>query len=127
LGKYPKFEAKFCDAILLVEDEVLVRMMIADQLRDAGFMVVEASNADEALDVLLHKNRDVRVILSDIQMPGIMDGLALAREVRSQYPGIKIVLTSGHLASPRGAAYDGFFSKPYDPAAIIRYIKTLLD
>jgi CheY-like chemotaxis protein len=122
---HPKAEVR--NSILLVEDEVLIRMMIADKLREAGHTVIEASNADEALEVLRHSSIGVRVVLSDIQMPGAMDGVGLAREVRSRYPVIKIVLTSGHLAGPDYAEHDGFFSKPCDLATIISHIKTLLD
>ena len=115
------------DIILLIEDEVLVRMMVADELRDAGYTVIEAVNAPEALELLRHNSIDVRLILSDVRMPGTLDGLELAQMVRSDYPHIKIVLTSGHLTAPDQAAHDGFFPKPYDVAALIRYIKTLLD
>jgi two-component system, response regulator PdtaR len=124
LSRAAETEAR--DAVLLVEDEVIVRMMMADKLRDAGYAVIEASNACEALEVLRHNSVDVRLILSDIRMPGAMDGISLAREVRSRYPAIKVVLTSGHLAAVDRAEHDGFFPKPYDAATIIRHIKTLL-
>ena len=113
--------------ILLVEDEVLVRMMMADKLRDAGYVVIEATNGEEALQVLHHSSVHVRLIISDVKMPGAIDGLALAREVRSDYPLIKIVLTSGHLSAHKSQEHDGFFAKPYDPATIIGHIKTLLE
>ena len=113
--------------ILLVEDEVLVRMMMADKLRDAGYSVIEASTADEALQVLRHNGVDVRLIMSDVRMPGAIDGLGLAREARSDYPQIKILLASAHLPKWDAAEHDGFFAKPYDPATIISHIKTLLD
>jgi two-component system, response regulator PdtaR len=123
--QHPETQAEA--TILLVEDEVLVRMMMADKLRDAGYMVVEASSADEALQVLRHNGVDVRLIVSDVRMPGVVDGLGLAREVRSHYPQIKIVLTSAHLPKSDWTEHDGFFPKPYDPATIVRHIKTLLD
>jgi CheY-like chemotaxis protein len=118
-------EAETRCTILVVEDEVLVRMMIADQLRDAGYTVVEAAGADEALNVLAHVF-DVKLVLSDIQMPGSMDGVEMARMVRSAYPTMKIVLTSGHSAAVNAAEHDGFFPKPYDAAKIISHIGTLL-
>jgi two-component system, response regulator PdtaR len=128
---HPEIEAEVAKTILLVEDEVLIRMTIADKFREAGYVVIEASNACEALQVLrhnsAHNSANVRLIVTDIRMPGAMDGIGLAREVRSQYPLIKIVLTSSHLPKLDGAEHDGFFPKPYDPAEIIRYIKTLLD
>jgi CheY-like chemotaxis protein len=101
-------------------------MVIADNLRNAGYTVVEASNAPEALD-LLRNSVDVRLILIDVRMPGTMDGVALARTVRSEFPTIKIVLTSGDLTGLDWAEHDGLFSKPYDAAQIIKHIETLLD
>jgi two-component system, response regulator PdtaR len=112
--------------VLVVEDEVLVRMVIADKLREAGYVVIEVADAQQALDALAHCF-DVRVIVSDIQMPGSLDGRGLAHAVRSAYPAIKIVLTSGHFAQVDSAAHDGFFPKPYDAAQIIRHIGTLID
>jgi two-component system, response regulator PdtaR len=111
--------------ILLVEDEVLVRMMIASELRDAGFTVIETATPRQALDVLTHEF-DVKLLLSDIQMPGNMDGLALARVVRSAYPAIKIVLTSGRNATGEATKYDAFVPKPCDPPTMIGHIKALL-
>src|SRR5262245_57730706 len=112
--------------ILLVEDEVLVRMSLADQLRRAGYVVFEASSADEALD-LLHGN-SVQLVLSDIRMPGSMDGAELARAIRTQHPHIKIVLASGQsFSAMHWGDYDGFFPKPYDPSRLIKHIKMLVD
>lgn len=122
---HPNSPANGRKSILLVEDEVMVRMMIADKLRQAGYTVIEAANAHEALEVLQH-NVEVRAILSDIRMPGTIDGVGLARMVRLQYPAIKIMLASGHLPVLDWAQHDGFFHKPYDAEAVIRHIKTLL-
>src|SRR5262249_3795334 len=111
--------------ILLVEDEVLVRMSLADQLRRAGYTVFEASSADEALD-LLHSN-GVQLVLSDIRMPGRMNGVELARAIRAQYPQIKIVLASGESFSAKHwDGNDGFFPKLYDASRLIRHIEMLL-
>jgi CheY-like chemotaxis protein len=118
-------QAQACSTILLVEDEVLVRMMIADELREAGFTVIETATPHQALDVLTHEF-DVKLMLSDIQMPGNMDGLALARLVRAAYPAIKIALTSGRSATGEASEYDAFFPKPCDPPAMIGHIKALL-
>lgn len=89
-------------------------------------MVLEAANADEALATLRERSLRVRVLFSDVRMAGSMDGLGLAREVRSLYPEIKIVSTSGHPAMADYVEHDGFFSKPYDPAAIVRHVEALL-
>ena len=113
--------------ILVVEDEVLVRLMVAEQLRDADFHVVEAANADEALDVLQF-TADVALIVTDIRMPGSMDGVGLAKAVRSTFPQIRIVLTSSN--PPQFTSvnhHDAFVPKPYQPDKIIGLIKTLLN
>ena len=81
--------------VLIVEDEFLLRMDAADMVAAAGFEVVEAANADEAIEIL-EARRDITVVFTDIQMPGSMDGLKLARAVRGRWPPIKIVATSGH-------------------------------
>jgi len=111
--------------ILLVEDDVLERMSPADQLRSAGYVVLEAWNADEALD-LLNRN-GVQVVLSDIRLPGRMDGVELAHVIREQNPRIKIVLASGQSFSTRHwFDTDGFFPKPYNAVRLIEHIKRLL-
>src|SRR5258708_9390406 len=81
--------------VLIVEDEFLLRMDAVDMIAAAGFEVVEAGNADEAIDIL-EARRDITVVFTDIQMPGSMDGFKLARAVRCPWPPIKIVATSGH-------------------------------
>src|SRR5664279_3394362 len=80
--------------VLIVEDEFLLRMGAAEMIGDAGFDVVEAASADEAI-AILEARPDIRVIFTDIQMPGSMDGLKLARFVRDRWPPIKIIATSG--------------------------------
>jgi CheY-like chemotaxis protein len=119
-------QASDIHTVLVVEDEVLVRLMIAEELRSAGFQVIEASDADEALAVLANIT-DVSVIFSDIRMPGSMDGLELAKKVRADFPKIRIVLASGNLAAVASVDHDGFFLKPYGADEIINLIKTLLD
>ena len=119
-------QANDIHTVLVVEDEVLVRLMIAEELRSAGFQVIEAADADEALAVLANIT-DVSVIFSDIRMPGSMDGLELARRVRAAFPKIRIVLASGNLAAVASVDHDGFFLKPYEADEIINLIKTLLD
>src|ERR1700709_515587 len=82
--------------VLIVEDEFLLRMDAADIIAAAGFEVVEAENADQAIEIL-EARRDITVVFTDIQMPGSMDGLKLARAVRGRWPPIKIVATSGRV------------------------------
>jgi CheY-like chemotaxis protein len=81
--------------ILLVEDETLVRMIASDVLtEDAGYRVIEAGNADEAL-TLLEVRHDVRLVFTDVDMPGSLNGYALARIVDMRWPGIGVIVTSG--------------------------------
>ena len=113
--------------ILVVEDEVFSRLTLADQLRGAGYRVLEASNANEALDLLRDRSQAVRLLLSDIRMPGKLDGVDLAHAVRLQYPDIKIVLTSAQsFSTSHWGAHDGFFPKPYDARRLIEHVKMLL-
>jgi CheY-like chemotaxis protein len=81
-------------AVLIVEDEPLVRMGAVKIIEDAGFDVIEAASADEAIRILECRS-DIRVVFTDIHMPGSMDGLKLAHAVRNRWPPIKIIVTSG--------------------------------
>jgi CheY-like chemotaxis protein len=110
--------------VLVVEDEPFVRMMGADALEDAGFGVIEACNADEALSVLALRP-DVRVVFTDVDMPGSLDGLALARRVHDRWPKIGVVVTSGRYLVGEDLAphCDRFVSKPYAVKALVRRIK----
>src|ERR1700693_2273388 len=82
--------------VLIVEDEFLLRMDAVEMIADPGFEAVEAANADQAIGIL-ESRRDITVVFTDIQMPGSMDGLKLARAVRGRWPPIKIIATSGHV------------------------------
>ena len=106
-------------SILVVEDEFLVRMDIVDQLQERGFVVFEASNADDAV-AFLSEHLDISVIFTDIDMPGSMDGLKLARAVRDRWPPIKIIVTSGHRSVTENElpSDSRFFSKPYQAAEV---------
>lgn len=110
--------------VLVVEDEVLVRFDTADMLREAGYVVLEAANADEARS-LLRTFPEIALVFSDIQMPGSMDGAEFARFVRANYPDIRMILTSGAVAPPE--AIDApFFAKPYQPDDVVKRIDELL-
>jgi CheY-like chemotaxis protein len=113
--------------VLLVEDEPFVRMATADALEDAGFEVIETANARAAQDVLHHRT-DIRVLFTDVNMPGPMNGLELAALVRSRWPHISVVITSGHLKPgqdtlPQEAV---FIAKPYGEQAPAKVIQALL-
>jgi CheY-like chemotaxis protein len=105
--------------ILIVEDELLVRQGAVRTIEDAGFEVIEAANADEAIRIL-ESRRDIRVVFTDIHMPGSMDGLKLAHAVRNRWPPIKIIVTSGRELLREQDLPEGgrFFAKPYDPVQI---------
>src|ERR1700693_4374987 len=114
--------------VLVVEDEFLIRINAAEMIEEAGFEVLEASNADEAV-AILEARLDIAVVFTDIQMPGSMDGLKLARAVRDRWPPIHIVATSGFVNVktgdlPKGG---GFFSKAFTPAQIIGTLRKLPD
>jgi CheY-like chemotaxis protein len=98
--------------VLLVEDEPLVRLLLAEELREAGLTVVEAGSASEALQFLAVAD-PVDVVVTDIQMPGGMDGLELADRIRQQHPAIPIVLTSGNPPPVNLSRVGPFLMKPY--------------
>jgi two-component system, response regulator PdtaR len=111
--------------VLVVEDEILVRMMMTDCLREANYRVIEASNGDQAIAILRSATK-VHVVISDVRMPGSLDGVGLAKLVKSERPEVKIVLVSGHLRPLDGVENDGFFVKPYNVDGVIAHIQTLL-
>ncbi len=111
--------------VLVVEDEFLLRMDAADMIATAGFDVVEAADADTAIEILEARN-DVAVIFTDIQMPGSMDGLKLARAVRGRWPPIKIIATSGvHIGETDLPEGGRFLPKPYNSAQITGMLRQL--
>jgi CheY-like chemotaxis protein len=112
--------------VLVVEDELLLRMHAVEMIAAAGFEVVEAGNADQAIEIL-ETRRDITVVFTDIQMPGSMDGLKLARAVRGRWPPIKIVATSGHVNVGEKDLPEGgrFLSKPYSPRQVTGVLREL--
>lgn len=114
--------------VLLVEDETLVRMIAAEVLREeSGFKVIEAANADEALTVL-EATADVRVLVTDVEMPGSLNGFTLARVGKQAWPHIGIVVTSGRLVPGSGGLPAGafFMPKPYTPDALMTAVRSVL-
>ena len=105
--------------VLAVEDEPLILMLAVDMIRDAGFEPLWASNADEAIRILESRD-DIKIVFTDISMPGSMDGIKLARAVRGRWPPIKIIVTSGFSGSERKLLPEGsqFIPKPYNPSQI---------
>jgi two-component system, response regulator PdtaR len=114
-------------AVLVVEDEPLVRMFIADFLDEAGFKIIETVNANEAVTILTARP-DVQVIITDIEMPkGSMNGLELARVVQERWPGVGIVISSGreHPGPDDLSEKVAFVAKPYLPETVITLIRQM--
>ena len=114
--------------VLVVEDEAFVRMAAVSFLEGAGLEVLEAADADEAIQ-LLESRDDISLLFTDIDMPyGSMNGLRLARAVSDRWPPIAIIIVSGHRAP---AAHDlpsgsKFFAKPYDEARVLSTMREML-
>lgn len=100
--------------LLVVEDEIFIRMFVCDVLRDAGYDVIEAVNGDEALDIL-KSGLHIDLVLSDVRMPGSTDGLALLAFVQKNVADLPVILTSGHLSPDIALAYGAvqFLAKPF--------------
>jgi len=117
------------ETILVVEDEILVRMIIAQYLRDCGYRVIEAVSADEAIIVLSRSETPVDIVFSDIDMPGSMDGFGLSKWIRGNRPDIDVVLT-GTVPRAVNAAHElcenGPLPKPYESQAVLNHIRRLL-
>ena len=113
--------------VLIVEDELLLRMNAVDMIKSAGFEVVEAENADEAIEIL-EVRRDITVVFTDIQMPGSMDGLKLTRAVRGRWPPIRIVATSGLVDVGEKDLPEGgrFLAKPYRSEELTEMLHELI-
>jgi CheY-like chemotaxis protein len=120
----PASEAqKSAGSVLVVEDEVLIRLEIADELRAHGFLVVEAATADQALSYF-QAGLQVDLVLSDVKMPGSMNGVGLIQRLRVQAPDVPTILTSGD--APGAHEADAFISKPYDMRQVVALIARLL-
>lgn len=113
--------------ILIVEDELMIRWDVVEQLEDEGYRVLQAGSADEAI-ALLEANPDVRLIFTDIDMPGSMDGLKLAGVVHGRWPPVRIIVTSGKRVVEITDLPDGsvFFAKPYRHAEIAASMHEML-
>jgi len=114
--------------VLVVEDEMLLRMRAISMVEDAGCTSVEAVDADEAVEILESRS-DIVLMFTDIQMPGSMDGLKLAHAVYERWPPIKIILVSGQMKLSKAdiPADARFFGKPLEATEMIAEIKDMLD
>jgi len=113
--------------VLVVEDEMLLRMRAVDIVEDAGFTPIEAANADEAL-AILESRSDIVLLFTDIQMPGSMDGLKLAQAVHQRWPSIKIILVSGKLTLTEAEKPidSRFFGKPLEVKQMIAEMQDMI-
>jgi CheY-like chemotaxis protein len=115
-------------SILVVEDEVLIRLAVIDHLQDLGFKVLGVGNAAEAIEAL-EANLQIDLVFTDVKMPGVMDGLGLAQWVLARRPGLPVIVASGHIRrSDTGSGLDAavFYPKPYDVGEIAERILQLL-
>ena len=116
--------------ILVVEDEVLIRLVIAEYLRECGYKVHEAAHADEAVAVLKSADVWVDIVFSDVLMPGTMDGFGLARWIRENRPNTQVILTAGinRSADIAGMLCEAgpLLEKPYEPKKVVDRIKQLV-
>jgi two-component system, response regulator PdtaR len=113
--------------VLLVEDEPLVRELEIDVLQDAGFRVLEARTADEAFD-MLRGRPDVRIVFTDVDMPGSLNGFEFARLVHQGWPEVAILVSSGKMQPTEGDLPEGaaFIAKPYRPDVLVEQLQKLV-
>ena len=112
--------------VLLVEDEIFIRLATADWLRDGGFDVIEAASGGEALS-LVHAGKEFDLLATDITMPGEPDGIGLARRVRELRPELPILVASSLLPDRATAVADRFLQKPYSPSELVQSARELVE
>jgi two-component system, response regulator PdtaR len=110
--------------ILTVEDETIVSAFLGEVLRDAGYRVIATANADEAIRILEARD-DIRIVITDVNMPGSMDGLRLAAAVKDRWPPIKIIIASGKPAplNSEMPSDSRFLPKPYAPHEVLAAVR----
>jgi CheY-like chemotaxis protein len=113
--------------ILVVEDEPLLRLAAIDLVEDAGFQAIAAADATEAV-LILESRFDIRLVLTDVDMPRGVDGMRLAAIIRDRWPPIKVIIVSGHIDDPgdRIPAETAFYTKPYREEQIVEKIREML-
>lgn len=114
-------------AVLVVEDEAILRLHAIDIVEEAGFTAIEAKNSDEAI-AILEARSDITLLFTDVHMPGSIDGVKLAHAVRNRWPPVKIVVVSGHEQVNEDELPEGsrFFSKPFEAEKMIAELRTLI-
>jgi len=126
----PSAATATAETVLVVNDDILIRMVIAQYLRECGYKVIEAASGDEALVVLKQAELKIDVVFSDVQVPGVMDGFALAQWIRQNRKGLDVIL-AGTLSRAAEAAGDlcesgPMLSKPYEPRHVVDRIRRLM-
>ncbi|MGR4890679.1 MULTISPECIES: response regulator [unclassified Sphingopyxis] len=111
--------------ILVVEDEFLIRFMLADSLRDIGYEVLEAADGEEGFDIL-SSGQLVDLLVTDVRMPGGIDGMELTRRSKSLAPGRPVIVCSAHLFRSESHPADEFLAKPYTVAELANAIARLI-
>jgi two-component system, response regulator PdtaR len=113
--------------ILVVEDEPIIRLGLVSLIEDSGYEAVEAGNADQAIELLV-QDGDIRLMVTDVDMPGSMDGIRLAHVVRTRWPPVRLLVISGKVGVKRNELPEGaqFMSKPYQDPQMVQTIRTLL-
>jgi DNA-binding NtrC family response regulator len=117
------------ETVLVVEHDVLIRMPIAQYLRDCGYRVIEAVNPDEAMTVLSHESTRVDIVFSDIEMPGAVDGFGLAKWIRQHRPGLAVLLAGTvprAVETAKELCEQTPLAKPYDAKTVLDQIRRLL-
>jgi CheY-like chemotaxis protein len=114
------------ETLLVVEDEVLIRLDISSYLRAAGYDVLEAGNAQQAID-MLRARTEIALVFTDVQMPGDLNGLDLASYIQQQHPEVRIIVTSGRIRrSDMPAGLGQMVEKPYGPQNVLSLIRDAL-
>jgi len=126
----PATSTTIAETVLVVEDDILIRLVIAQYLRECGYKVIEAANGEEAVIVLKQAELKIDVVFSTVQMPGAMDGFALARWTRQNRKGVDVIL-AGSPSRAAEAAGDlcesgPLLSKPYEPQQVVDRIRRLM-
>jgi CheY-like chemotaxis protein len=110
--------------ILLVEDELLIRTIMADVLRDAGYEATEAANGEDGLEIL--SDREFDLLITDVRMPGSVDGLQLAANWRKRFPNRPVLLSSAHVGAEQATLCDGLVRKPFSDAELIQAVERVV-
>jgi CheY-like chemotaxis protein len=120
-----EFDSRGRSIVLLVEDEVMIRWAVAEALRADGMLVVEASNAGEAIDAVMGGVRP-DILFTDVRMPGHLDGIQLAAFLEASLPGLEVIIASAYFQREDLKFHVNFVSKPYDPKSVAKRIADAL-